>query len=200
MSWLEVDDDQPRPTDDAVDGLWGAITIRHIEDVPPDVERYLEELRRVFVNGSAVFARFEVTGTPEFDRFATRGRWQELGFPKRLLLHPAVQTALPELTTDTQVESGVFEWMSALTLDGELAQTLVFGGAYERFMRPAREAKDLGRRVCDALFGDRFGEVEVFRSWKAWSAWFFDVACDVTWVIVDRRHQVVSLIAGTDTD
>jgi hypothetical protein len=76
----------------------------------------------------------------------------------------------------------------------------VTGGAYERFEGATREAKNLGARFCDALFGDRFIEVEVFRSFAAWSPWFYDVAWDRTWIIIDKRQQLVSLMCRTDTD
>ena len=43
-------------------------------------------------------------------------------------------------------------------------------------------------------------DLDVFRCWRAWSLWFFDVAWDVTWVIIDRRLQRASLLFTTDTD
>jgi hypothetical protein len=42
-------------------------------------------------------------------------------------------------------------------------------------------------KFCEPLFGDRFIEVEVFRSFAAWSPWFYDVAWDQTWIIIDKR-------------
>jgi len=36
------------------------------------------------VNGGAVYARFEVTGSRDFDWFATLNRWDEISFFSRL--------------------------------------------------------------------------------------------------------------------
>ena len=169
--------------------------------VPPAVEEYLAELRRVNVNGDAVYARFEVTGSRDFDWFATRNRWDEISFFSRLLSSPSVAKCLPEVTKDaTFDESVTFEWGSSLTLDGELARALVIGGAYKKFEGTPRAAKQLAARACDAIFGDRFLDIEVFKSWKPWSRWFHDVAWDSTYIIIDRRGQTVSVLASTDTD
>lgn len=54
--------------------------------------------------------------------------------------------------------------------------------------------------ACEAHFADRLEDVEVFHSYKPWSRWFYDVAWDSTWLLVDRRFQVVTILAVTDTD
>lgn len=114
---------------------------------------------------------------------------------------PSVRGILPELTRDAKFEENIaFDWGSSLILDGELARALVIGGAYRRFEGTPRAAKDLGARVCEALFGDRYLDVEVFRCWKAWSPWFHDIAWDSTCFVVDRRFQAVSILVSTDTD
>jgi hypothetical protein len=87
-----------------------------------------------------------------------------------------------------------------LTLDGEIAQALVQGGAYKKFSGTAREAKDLGGRFCYALFGDRFTEIQIYKTYKAWSRWFHGVAWDVTWLALDKRFMKVWLLCVTDTD
>jgi hypothetical protein len=201
LSWLEVDWKQERPSDAAAKRLWRAVELRPLRETPPDVETYLTELRRVNVNGGAVFASFEVQGNREFDWFATRNRWDEMKFFSRVITHPSLRSHVPEVTKDAMFGEAIeFEWGSSLVLDGELARALVTGGAYKRFEGTPRAAKEIGARVCDALFGDRFLDVEVFRCWKAWSSWFHDVAWDSTWVLIDRRFQRVSFLFSTDTD
>jgi hypothetical protein len=201
MSWLDVDWKQERPSDSATDWLWRTVEVQALDSTPPVVEEYLSALRRVNVNGDVVYARFAVSGSRDFAWFATRNRWDEIAFFARLLTHPAVRRKLPELTRDAKFgEEVAFEWGSSLTLDGELARALVIGGAYKKFDGTAKVAKELGGRVCEALFGERYAEVEVFRCWKAWSPWFHDVAWDSTCFVIDRRLQEVSVLASTDTD
>jgi hypothetical protein len=201
VSWLEVDWNQERPSDAASEWLWRSVEIRPLPDVPPLVDEYLAELRRVNVNGGAVYARFEVTGSRDFDWFATRNRWDDISFFSRLLSSSSVSSSLPAVTKEAAFDESVtFEWGSSLTLDGELARALVIGGAYKKFEGPPRAAKELAARACEAMFGDRFLDIEVFKCWKPWSSWFHDVAWDSTYIIIDRRSQVVSIFASTDTD
>ena len=201
MSWLDVDWKQERPSDSATDWLWRTVEVQPLDSTPPVVEEYLSALRRVYVNGGAVYARFAVSGSRDFEWFATRNRWDEIAFCARLLTHPDVRRKVPDLTRDAKFDEEVaFERGSSLTLDGEFAHALVFGGAYKKFDGTAKMAKELGARVCEALFGERYTDIEVFWCWKAWSPWFHDGAWDSTCFVVDRRLQEVSVLASTDTD
>ena len=200
MSWLEVNWTQPRPA--TPDLAWRDVQIRARTDaLPPEVEAYLAELRRNNIHGDAVCAFFDLVGSNDFDWFASRNRWDELGFAQGFFSHAAVQQALPELTYKLRFEEGVaFQSSNPLTLDGELAKSLLWGGAYEKFRGTASEAKELGSQFCASVFGDRFLEIEVFACWNAWSEWFHDIAWDCTFLIVDRRNQSVVVLASTDTD
>ena len=78
LSWLEVDRDQERPGNAAVEQLWRWIEVRPIDDSPPAVEEYLAELRRVYACGGAFLARFRVDGGRDLDWFASRNRLDEI--------------------------------------------------------------------------------------------------------------------------
>lgn len=201
MSWINVNWEQNKPSNNLIERLWGAVAITIETENLPAVDEYLAELRRINTNGGAFVARFHINGNDDFDWFATRNRWSEIEFFPRLLSHPAFASALPEVATNVNTaELAEFEWSSSLTLDGELARTLVVGGAYEKFEGTPREAKALGERVAQSLFGDRFDDVLVFRSSEPWSSWFFDVAWDGTTVLIDKRLQIVTVLVSTDTD
>jgi hypothetical protein len=201
LSWLDADETQERPGDAAVESLWRSVEIHPIEETLPEIEAYLRALRVVFANGGAVFASFGVTGNREFDWFATRSRWAEMAFFSQAIAHPAVRRRIPEVSAGARLAASFeFERKSPRTLNGEFARALVTGGAYRQFEGPPQAAADLAARCCEALFGDRFLDIDVFRCGRAWSPWFFDVAWDVTWVIIDRRLQRVSFLFTTDTD
>ena len=55
-------------------------------------------------------------------------------------------------------------------------------------------------RLSAALFGDRFDEVLVYHSYKPWSSWFYDVAWDASWIVIDKRSSTVDILCITDTD
>jgi hypothetical protein len=123
-----------------------------------------------------------------------------MAFFSQTIVHPAVRQRIPEVTTGGRLDASFeFERKSPRTLNGELGRSLAAGGAYRQFA-PPQGANDLAARCCEALFGDRFFDIDVFRCGRAWSPWFFDVAWDATWVIIDRRLQHVSFLFTTDTD
>ena len=199
MGWLE-NEQRGWAGEVAVDALWRSVEVQPVEGVPPAVERYLAELRRLYVNGGVDLARFVVRGDADFDWFASRGRWEELALFAKLLTHPGVRQAWPEMVKGVRQGKLAFEPVSSLMLDGWLADLLVSGGAYYRFEGPPQEAKQLGAEVCRELFGDRYLEVQAFQCWKPWSPWVLDVAWDGTLLLIDRREQTVSLLCATDTD
>jgi len=200
MSWLDIDWKQSLPTNLDIERLWRTATIRPIQNVPAPLCDYLAELRRV-MGRAVVYANFEVCGNGEFSWFASRNRWEEIDFGRQFLLHPAVQRLLPEVVDGANFSSSIkIEWLSSFVLDGELARIIVEGGAYEKFEGTPREAKEFGIRVCDALFGDRFLEVLVFRCDTTWSPWFYGRGIDYSCITIDKRLCTVSFLACTNTD
>ena len=153
------------------------------------------------MNGGALFASFEVSAHPTLCWFASRNRLAETGFPGWFLGSPQLGAALPELAETTELpDPGRLGWGYGFTLDGELASALVGGGAYAAFEGTAAEAKELGARFARALYGDRFTEVLVYRWNEPWSTWFYGIAWDSTWTVVDKRSRRISILAVTDVD
>lgn len=47
---------------------------------------------------------------------------------------------------------------------------------------------------------DRYEDIIVFESHAPWTDWFYDVAWDVTWMVLDSKECKMWLICATDTD
>lgn len=198
---LEPDWEQQRPTPAEVQAMWPPLDLTSEPTPLPAVEEVLAAFRQSHVNGGALFARFTMNLHPVLHWFGSRNRLDEMGFFEQFLRSASVHAALPELQLRENLAAAPdFKWTSAFTLDGEIAQALWFGGPYNRFSGTAREAKDLGARFCDALFGARFEEVLVYWSGRPWAPWFCGIAWDQTWCIIDKRNLHVSLLCATDTD
>ena len=201
MPMLEPNWEQERPSPSDVLKMWGELQITYEPLTLPALDDVLGHLRATHANGGAEFAQFRVSEHPTLHWFGSRNRLDEIDFFDRFLYSPAVSFALPPLKIGASGVSGTgFEWGNSLTLDGEIAQMLVQGGAYDKFAGPAREAKAMAGRFCEAVFGERFTEVQVYKSHKPWSDWFYGVAWDATWLGFDKRHVKVWLLCVTDTD
>jgi hypothetical protein len=170
----------------------------------PAAAALLEELRRTHVNGGALLKRFALDSYNDvLHWFASRNRFGEYDFFQVFLGSQALRDALPQLQVPEQLgrDLGFAQsWSWTLTLDGELAAMLVAGGAYERFKGTPTEAKRLCAAFVDATVGERHTDFVVYRTSRAWSPWFCDVAWDRTWVLIDQRQDEVTLLCVTDTD
>lgn len=180
--------------------IWEAVKIEPVEFDGPALQEILANLRESHANGGAEFASFHIEGGDEFMWFISRGYCSELEFPERFLRTKAVVDALPDLCEELSADPFGFEELGSFLFSGKLAQAVYSGGAYGGGEGGPGGAFAIADDFRKLLFGDRFHEVVVYSSYKPWSVWFFDVAWDATWLIIDRRHSRVSVLAVTDTD
>ena len=85
-------------------------------------------------------------------------------------------------------------------LDGTLSRILFSGGAYSSTRGDGRTEKAFALSVCEAIFGQRFGEVSCYLSSEPWTGWFRGIAWDITVIVFDRRTRRLWILAITDTD
>jgi hypothetical protein len=195
MDWLKPDWDTESPTVEHIQTMWQDLEIVAEPIILHACQSYLEAICTTHVNGGAVLGQFLLKGDATLQWYASRHRLEDINFFSEFVSSRAVIDALEPLRQAVEIE-----WGNAFTLDGDLGFTLFQGGAYERFAGTSRQAKELGARVCDELFGDRFDEISVYKSSLAWSDWFYDVAWDVTWFIIDHRNCRIWMLCLTDTD
>jgi hypothetical protein len=200
---LERNQDQDMPSESEFQDFLAEFQVESEPWRHPALDKLLELLRFTHVNGGAEFASFKLATHPVLSWFVSRGRFHEMDVFEQFLALPTVVASLPELAIEypfSEAPEFEFEWGRSFTLDGEIAQTLVVGGAYDRFTGTAKEAKEIGMQFCNALFDGRFTEVEVCRTSKAWTHWFRGYVWDHTWLGVDKREQRIWLLCVTDTD
>lgn len=181
-----------------------AAEYREIQVAGPGVLEYLRMLARTRAEPNTLVRRFQWTGDHN-GWFRT----SSLGFADQsfseLLGSRAARLGMPALLDPLPFSPAApvrFAPVSggALGLDGDLAKLLVLGGAYERFRGPQRQAKEAARAAVFDLVEDRFEDVEMYYTDHPWSPWFFDVAWDQTWILVDRCDTTATVICTTDTD
>jgi hypothetical protein len=175
---------------------------KHLPHDDPRIDTLLEAFRRSHVNGGALLAQFSV-------RYDGAGKWytrrdsegREQHDFSALLASQTVAEVLSDLQLRRDsVPDPQWERTSSFVLDGELTNTLLFGGAYDRFKGPPKQAKRIAEAFCDALLGDRYWDVDAVQTGKAWSPWFLEVAWDISWLILDHGQSRVWLLCVTDED
>lgn len=195
---LSVDATIEPPTPAAIREMWDALDVQRVSPANAAVSTYLDAVQATHVNGGALLYGFSISPNTVFDWFGSHNRLDEvfLGF---INLRVVRETA-PELLKDASDPELQQKWGMPFILEGELTATLVSGGAYERFRGSPDEAKSLAASFCRVLLEDRYADVGIYWSCKPWSPWFFDVAWDYTYVVLDKRKRLLWLLAVTDTD
>ncbi|MCB1278797.1 hypothetical protein [Prosthecobacter sp.] len=95
-----------------------------------------------------------------------------------------------------------WQYYSAFLLSGFFAQTLARGGAYSPSPITAEridDAKRLGDSVF-ASFKDAHTDLEFYACDKPWCSRHGAIAWDLTWVILQPKARLLTLIMATDTD
>jgi len=182
---------------------WETATVEDVTEEVGAIGAFLATLREQLNVETLSFGQFSVRPQGIFDWFRDGKVWSPVPpsrFAPIFLAYPAVALRFADVLDEPDLSLLVrFADVSPLAVDGLLAAQLVDGGAYRSRVVPAR-AKELGVNFCRALFEDRYEDVQVAYADFAWSAWFYDIAWDRTWVIVDRGAQRVTMLCTTDTD
>jgi hypothetical protein len=213
METLKVDWNQPKPTWQEAQAMCNRVELTRVTPDSNAVNTVLSELRKSHANGGAYLAAFRVGPDSVFDWYASRNRLLEWDILPSLLRREEIRGSLPELTIPNTVVEGQpqgscsvstaegFKMESAFMFDGRLAQTIYIGGAYSHPQtNDGRQAKQMALDFCDALFEQRFSEVQLFNNFDAWTPWFQNIAWDWTAVLFDTRQRMLFILAVTDTD
>lgn len=180
-------------------------SLRRLQFCPVAIEadaviRLVDTFSTMLTNGGAYAAAFDVVHSDDVAAWLISRNRDEYTLADTLVRSAAFAETMPEVAGTGPLDPTDFERSSALTLDGDLARALQWGGAHTHPSMPGAQAKALGAAFCADLFGDRYDEIDVDHSRARWSGWFKGIAWDATWVVTDRRLRHVTVLCLTDTD
>jgi hypothetical protein len=200
---LEINWQMNLPQKEEIDKAWKEIEVKNVHINDTGILEFIEIFETNF-SGEVIFECFEISEQEVFDWFASRNRLGEIGFFEWFLsLECVIKPFFPgeEDVDPSKLLTGKtnFQWSYSLTLDGEIAMSL-FDGVYRKFEGTCFQAKEIGMKFCNSLFGDRYEEINVYKSRTAWNRWFIDFIVDVSYLIIDKRNRLVYLLCYTDCD
>lgn len=177
-----------------------AYTVESLDDT--HIKEFLTAAGQIYVNGGVILRSFRATNRAVFNH-SLRNDFRGVDHTiQTFLTCPSVVAAVPELQIHLPLERPPeFRWMSVFGVEGDLTHMLLVGGAYERFRGTIEQARTLSRRFMEALFGEELHRV----GWAGgsptpWTAWFYDIAWDATFVMQDMQASRFVLLCMTDTD
>lgn len=199
----EIPKDKKRPTlESEIRQTLHATSVQPLEIESPILQEFLARVRGNHLNGGAHLFCFAIGPNETYDFYEGRNGWSIDAHIDLLLEHPAILSNLGPIKAKSPIVSGLNDKpvRSSFELDSIFAQLLYDGGAYWKPQGDGREAKEFAVRVCDEMFGLRYGEVSLDKTGVRWTPWFYDVAWDLTIALFDKRLRRLWLFALTDTD
>ncbi|PHG05822.1 hypothetical protein [Bacillus toyonensis] len=179
---------------------WKAGTFEKIETNHVSIEQIINTYKKQNLNGGAVISCFKVHNE-NFFKEIPHGEDGHQHFFRRIFNSLDIINNLEELKIHTSDKYKFrFKEHQAVMLDGSIAAQILWGGAYEAFQERPVAAKQLAINVCQYMFQDRYEDIKVFESDHPWTDWFYDVAWDATWMVLDSKEHKMWLICATDTD
>jgi hypothetical protein len=174
-------------------------SIELIEINSPIIDRLKQTITSTHVNGGIIIKCFKINDS-DLLKYPKMIEEHERYFNK-FFTSEDIKKAVPELKIEEKLLCKTdFRRTNSFVLDGELGGVIYNGGAYKSFYGTPKEAKKLGEQVCEFMFDDRFLDIIAFHTSNPYSAWFYDVAWDDTWFILDTELNRIWLICMTDTD
>jgi len=181
--------------------MWSSLKLEEITHNFSKTRHYIKALQQVYTNGNVTFLAYQVQENEIFNWYASRNSFHEMGlFENFWKLSQNQKHIAVELGDFNFYSQDVFSYSSPFTLGGELASTLYHGGAYEKHHKGAVDAKDLADQAALEIHNNEYENTLVFTTHLPWSNYFFDIAWDSTWVIINKKMRRIFCILATDTD
>lgn len=179
---------------------WTTLSYRRFPVTEPAVGRFVKIAESLLVNGGAVVACLVPKDAAAFD-VAVSTDLQGWAHPfVSFLQSPDLPSQIPELKLGRPpAEKPALTCLSTLAVEGELAYSLLNGGAYTKGLA-LPEARTVTRELMENIVGGRWNQISAARVDEPWCDWFYDVAWDSTFLMLDRLERRMWLLCMTDTD
>ena len=181
--------------------LWTEITYHSVTFADSRLDRYLTEIRSLYVNGGAYVECVEADDAVLFDE-ALRNDLQGMRYRLASFLgQPSVGISIHALGIPKQVPATLdFRCIGRYQLEGALVETVLNGGLYHNYTGTAEVARALARDCADAICVEPFKAWDCYQIIGAWADAFFNIGWDSTFILCSGSQRRWLLLWMTDTD
>ena len=179
--------------------MWESLRIEFLSAERIAISDYVAHLGKYYSNGCVKYGCFKLGDSEVLDWYCSRNQLKELLFFWKIWEQEPIKSffKLREIDEDSNRE---FEWSSPFVLGGSLAWVLDCGGPYKKPSWDGAKSKELGEEAALELIENDYEESLVFKSHSAWCGFFFDVAWNYTWVVLNKKTRLLHILMATDTD
>ena len=177
---LEVEYRIKPPSKEDIEQMWKEMNYFYKPEEKDSLLSVIEIFKKNY-GGKILFRSFLVSENTIFDWYTARNALDEIDFFEKFLSNKNI---LHEFEDEDFKGNLEFGYLNPLTFDGEIASEILFD--VTRWWKGSiKELKELTMKFCFELFDDRYDEIWVYHSKKAWCTWFFDFIIDNTYIIID---------------
>ena len=179
--------------------MWDTLRIELLTIEPPSINEYVLHLAKCYANGYVKYGCFKLGDSEVLDWYCSRNRLKEMLFFWKIWEQEPIKSFF-DISDVDENSNKEFEWSSPFVLGGSLAWVLDSGGPYHKPSWSGAESKELGGKAASALIDNDYKNSLVFEAQSAWSYFFFGVAWDYTWVVLNKKTRLLHVLLATDTD
>ena len=199
MNELTVNWEQKRPTKSQILDFWSNTKFEKIDKWSKTADVFAEKIRETHVNGGIQLHKYRIKNNEYFNWFASRNRLCEIDFVQQTLWHKTLKNYINDLEIKGKPEINLIEdFTDMYDLAGQLARILGQGGAHKKLNQ--KEAWNIATDFIESEFENRFKEVLLFNFTIRNAKWFYNMTWDYSFMLFDKRYNIVTIIDITDTD
>lgn len=179
--------------------MWDSLQIDLVSAKNPAIEEYASHLGKYYANGNVKYGCFKLGDSEVLDWYCSRNQLKEMLFFWKVWEKEPIKSffKLSEIDEESNKD---FEWSSPFVLGGSLAWVLDNGGPYTKPNWGGEKSKKVGEKAAQELIANDYEDSLVLVNHVAWCSFFFDVAWDYTWVVLNKKTRLLHILMATDTD
>ena len=155
----------------------------------------------IYANGSHLIVCLEAKETEMFDRsirtISNGGNGWRL---HKFLTSPCVIENLAELEIPDLTEPPEHYVLGSYAFEGELTDTLIAGGCYNRWNDTEEKAREITRNFVEMVAENHRESLLTFKILGNWTSWFDELGYDKTLISCNLATRKLWFICTTDYD
>lgn len=182
--------------------IWDSISFTR-EELDDASLALIEKFSFTHVNGGMKIHKYNMKSNHNIEWAKIEHRVNERDFLMELLKHEDLKEFREALgITIKNLERNIVLSHSTdiFNLSGDIARNLFQGGAYRSIN--CVDAWNIANLYVEKSFQNRFDEILFITTsiYEEPNNWFYDVAWDCSWILIDKGKNCIVLISITDTD
>jgi hypothetical protein len=180
---------------------WKSVEYEAIPNTDKRIVSVLNSFKKLYVNGGPLLRIFKPSNHLIFDDAAFSDIRGSNHFLQCFLETQTVRENVADLAIPFPLDAvPKHRQLCVAEFQTTLLQTLMAGGAYERPSFSVEIALQMVQEFIDALADSESQYLTIWQIEGAWTDWFYDVAWDYSFVLLQLKARKCVLFCITDTD